>query len=61
MDDQTNQGGMGQGAMGPMGGMVPPPAPPAGPMGGEDPHEKILAALGRIEEKLAQIGAKLGA
>lgn len=58
MDDQTNQGGMGQG----MPGMVPPPPPPpVGGLGGEDPHEKIMTALARIEEKLAAISAKVGA
>ncbi len=61
MDDQNNQGGMGQGMPG-MPGMVPPPPPPP-PMGGlrgEDPHEKIMASLARIEEKLAAISVKLG-
>ncbi len=65
MDDQTNQGMPGmpitpdpsQGGM----GTVPPPPPPAGGLGGEDPHEKIMASLARIEEKLAAISAKLGA
>lgn len=59
MDDQNqNLGGIG----------APPPPPPGGPAGGppppppeEDPHEKILEALARIEEKLNQITAKLGA
>jgi len=71
MDDQMNQmpgpvpqqptepiGGIGQ-----MGGMMPPP-PAGGPMGGmgaEDPHEKIIASLTRIEEKLTAIAAKVGA
>lgn len=55
MDDQINQGMPG------MPGMVPPPPPPMGGVGAEDPHEKIMAALGRIEEKLAAISAKLGA
>lgn len=54
MDDQTNQ------SMPNMPGGVPPPPPPGGPMAGEDPHEKIMAALTRIEEKLAAIAAKLG-
>ncbi|MCL5010347.1 MAG: hypothetical protein M1289_01965 [Patescibacteria group bacterium] len=30
-----------------MGAMPPPP-----PAGGEDPHEKIISALSRIEQKL---------
>ena len=50
-------------------GSVPPPPPPmggpasplGGPMGSEDPHEKIIAALTRIEEKLTVIAAKVGA
>ncbi len=44
----------------PMGGMNPQP-PPMGGMEGEDPHEKIIASLLRIEEKLATIAAKVGA
>ena len=32
------------------------------PMGGpDDPHDKIMEALKRIEDKLAQIAAKVGA
>ena len=67
MDDQMNQGMpgsapqepiVGGGAMGL--GMTPPP-PPMGGMPEEDPHEKILATLARIEEKLAAIAAKVGA
>jgi len=46
----------------PMGGVPPqPPTPPGGGMLGEDPHEKIMATLSRIEEKLAAIAAKVGA
>ncbi|MEK7534747.1 MAG: hypothetical protein AAB600_05485 [Patescibacteria group bacterium] len=70
MDDQTNQGmpvSVPQqptepiGGIGSMGmGMTPPPASGAG-MSQEDPHEKIIAALTRIEEKLALIAAKVGA
>ena len=49
----------------PGGGMPPPPIPPAGPpsMGGpgDDPHDKIIEALRRIEDKLAAIAAKVGA
>ncbi len=59
----------------PGGGMPPPPASPTGgpppPMGGpaspsqggpeDDPHDKIIEALKRIEDKLAQIAAKVGA
>ena len=44
------------GGMGQMGG--------GGAMGGtesEDPHEKIIASLTRIEEKLTAIAAKVGA
>ncbi len=46
----------------PGGGMPPPPAEPP-PMGGPagDPHDKIIEALKRIEDKLAQIAAKIGA
>ena len=53
------------------GGGMPPPPPMGGPMGGsaspsqggsgDDPHDKIIDALKRIEEKLAQIAAKVGA
>ncbi len=46
-------------------GMPPPPPSPAGPppMGGpgDDPHDKIIEALRRIEDKLVAIAAKLGA
>ncbi|OGH14781.1 MAG: hypothetical protein A3H50_03000 [Candidatus Levybacteria bacterium RIFCSPLOWO2_02_FULL_37_10] len=55
----------------PGGGMPPPPPSMGGPMGGpvspgqggpvDDPHDKIMEALNRIEDKLAQIAAKLGA
>lgn len=47
----------------PGGGMPPPPPAGPPPMGGsgDDPHNKIIEALARIEEKLAQIAAKLGA
>ena len=53
----------------PGGGMPPPPPPPGGPppmggpMGGsvDDPHDKIIEALKRIEDKLTAIAAKLGA
>ena len=55
----------------PGGGMPPPPPPMGGPMGGpaappmggpgDDPHDKIIEALRRIEDKLTQIAAKLGA
>ena len=56
----------------PGGGMPPPPVsppggppPPAGPppMGGVegDPHDKIIEALRRIEDKLAAIAVKVGA
>ena len=52
-----------------MGSTPPPlPQPPATSdvtagvgVSGEDPHEKILATLSRIEEKLAAIAAKVGA
>ena len=47
--------------MGSMGGTTPPPAAPPPVQEGEDPHEKIMASLGRIEEKLAAIAAKVGA
>ena len=69
MDDQMNQGMPGSmpdsplggspmgGGMGSMGGTPPP----MGGMASEDPHEKIMAALQRIEEKLAAIAAKVGA
>lgn len=70
MDDQMNQG------VPNMPGSVPPPPvggsmgdstpPPSGGSMGEGsgdghPHEQILAALARIEEKLATIAAKVGA
>ena len=47
----------------PGGGMPPPPPPMGGPMGGpgDDPHDKIIEALKRIEDKLAAIAAKVGA
>jgi len=47
----------------PGGGMPPPPPAGPPPMGGQgdDPHDKIIDALKRIEEKLAQIAAKVGA
>lgn len=50
----------------PGGGMPPPPAGPppmGGSMGGpgDDPHDKIMEALRRIEDKLAAIAAKVGA
>ena len=55
----------------PGGGMPPPPTPggpppmggPVSPAGGpgDDPHDKIIEALRRIEDKLVQIAAKLGA
>lgn len=72
MDDPVNQAGPGMPVMGapasPLGGSVPPPPPPGGmppPMGGpgaiEEQHEKIIAALTRIEEKLSIIAAKVGA
>lgn len=71
MDDQMNQGqGMPgsvppMGGVGSMGGDIMPPPPPSSPMGGAEgdgyPHEQILAALARIEEKLAAIAAKVGA
>ena len=50
----------------PGGGMPLPPAGPP-PMGesmggsGNDPHDKIMEALRRIEDKLAAIAAKVGA
>lgn len=61
---QTPSGAGGvSGAMGEMGGMMPPPS--GGSMGEASgdghPHEQILAALARIEEKLALIAAKVGA
>ena len=61
MDDQMNQG------MPSMSGSMPPPSmggtppPPMGGMATEDPHEKIMAALARIEEKLSAIAVKVGA
>jgi len=42
------------------GGGMPPPPPPMGGQG-NDPHDKIIEALRRIEDKLAQIAAKVGA
>lgn len=63
MDDPLNQG-MPASPLGGPGLVPPPPPPPMGrPMGGpgDDPHEKIIAALTRIEEKLAVIAAKVGA
>ncbi|MFH1833281.1 MAG: hypothetical protein ABH816_03945 [Candidatus Levyibacteriota bacterium] len=71
MDDQINQGLGGPGLVPPppggmpvspgLGGPPPPPPPPmGGPVPGGDPHEKILASLARIEEKLAAISAKVG-
>lgn len=66
MDDQFNQSA-------PVGGPVPPPPPVGGPpppppvggrIGGpggvEEPHTQVMAALSRIEAKLAEISAKLG-
>jgi len=57
----------GPGGLG-MPGMVPPPVgtmppPPSSSGGGpiEEQHEKIMASLARIEEKLAAISAKVGA
>lgn len=52
----------------PAGGPPPPPmggsiggfsSPTGGP--GNDPHDKIIEALKRIEDKLAAIAAKVGA
>lgn len=66
MDDPINQGLGGPGPVPPPPAAPPPPPPPpaggpmGGPVGGEDPHEKILASLARIEEKLAAISAKVG-
>ena len=65
MDDQMNQGASGMPAAPvmpspTMGGITPPP-PPMGGMVQEDPHEKIMASLARIEEKLAAIAVKVGA
>ena len=67
MDDPMNQQG-GQPLDAGMGGIgnFPPPPPPTGgppPMGGPegDPHDKIIEALKRIEDKLAAIAAKVGA
>ncbi|GEM_PF-6928993 len=49
----------------PGGGMPPPASPSQGgppPVGGpDDPHDKIMEALKRIEDKLAAIAAKVGA
>lgn len=59
MNQSSVPDGAGQGMPG-MPGSVPPP-PPAGGMGGEDPHEKIMVSLTRIEEKLEAIALKLGA
>lgn len=71
MDDQMNQGMPNMpgsvppqptdAGMGSMSGGVTPPPPPMGGPAEEHPHEQILAALARIEEKLAAIAAKLGA
>jgi len=70
MDDQINQmpGPVPQqptepiGGLGPMGMTPPPPPPPmGGSVGDQHPHEQILAALTRIEEKLVAIAAKVGA
>lgn len=67
MDDQVNQAGVGMTPPPPVGGTPasplggPPPPPMGGPVAGEDPHEKIIAALTRIEEKLVAIAAKVGA
>jgi len=46
-----------------MGGMMPPvqPTPVGGGENAEDPHDKIMAALNRIEGKLDAIAAKVGA
>ncbi len=70
MDDPLNQNQPGEPTMPggdvppSMGGMPPPPPPPTGGLmgGGPEgpPHEQILAALERIEEKLATIAAKIG-
>lgn len=61
---QTPSSGAG-GVSGEIGGMTPPPPPIGGAMGEASdhghPHEQILAALARIEEKLALIAAKVGA
>lgn len=43
-----------------MGGGMTPPPPPMGGSAEEHPHEQILAALARIEEKLALIAVKVG-
>lgn len=65
-----NQGSMdGQAPVNPsplggvMGGMMPPvqPTPVGGGENAEDPHDKIMAALNRIEGKLDAIAAKVGA
>lgn len=48
----------------PPAGGVPPPPPPGGPLGGPEgqaPHEEVLEVLARIEKKLDEIKAKLGA
>lgn len=73
MDDQLNQsasvGGPippppspGVGVSPPPPASAPPPsgAGPVGGLGGENPHAQVMAALSRIEAKLAEISAKLG-
>lgn len=60
-----NQGAPGSVPMEPTGGAMPPPPPAGGgmgeaPAGDGHPHEQILSALARIEEKLAAIAAKVG-
>lgn len=56
-----NQGISGSVPDSPSGGTPPPVGGSMGGMEPEDPHEKILAALSRIEEKLAAIATKVGA
>ncbi len=48
-DSPRDEAGGGQGGPPPMGGP------------GDDPHDKIMEALKRIEDKLAAIAAKVGA
>ncbi len=46
------------------GGGMPPPSPGGPPPmaeSGNDPHDKIMEALKRIEDKLSAIAAKVGA
>lgn len=55
------QGGPPSGNPPPIGGPMGGPASPGQGGPGDDPHDKIMETLRRIEDKLVQIVAKLGA